>query len=548
MSYKALYRKYRPSTFSEVVGQEHITETLKSELKTGKIFHAYLFVGTRGTGKTSCAKILAKAVNCLNLKDGDPCCECEACKAIKSENAIDIVEIDAASNNSVDNMRELREQINFTPADAKYRVYIIDEVHMLTISAFNALLKTLEEPPAHVIFILATTEVHKLPSTILSRCQRFDFKRIDSEKIAERIKYIADNEGFTVTDNAAKMIAAIADGGMRDALSTLDLCVSASNNIDEEVVAKTCGMAGNEYLVNLAYFIKYQDTEKALILIDELYNSSVDMLRLLNELIDHYRNLMIIKTVKGSDKLIVCSSSHLEALKEQANDYDIKDIVLCLRYLQDTLIKMQNGNRRSEMELLLIKMCSPTLRTDIESLERRIAALESSKERENTAVVKTQDIPEIRKKFEPETPVIPEDLPATEDEIIPEITEEIPTDNETETTVLVPNGQIDNETWADILSELSKSAPLLSGILADSKAYIEGELCLIESANSQFPELMNSAGGLYREKLRKAVEAITGYSYRLGPYRKKQAAANPDDPLDALRNKLKDLEIPNSIK
>ncbi len=534
MSYKALYRKYRPSTFSEVVGQEHITETLKTELKTGKIFHAYLFVGTRGTGKTSCAKILAKAVNCLNLKDGDPCCECEACKAIINENAIDVVEIDAASNNSVDNMRELREQINFTPANAKYRVYIIDEVHMLTISAFNALLKTLEEPPAHVIFILATTEVHKLPSTILSRCQRFDFKRIDSEKIAERIKYIANNEGFTVTDNAAKMIAAIADGGMRDALSTLDLCVSASSDIDEETVAKTCGMAGNEYLINLAYFIKYQDTEKALVLVDELYNSSVDMLRLLNELIQHYRNLMIIKTVKGSDKLIVCSASHLEALKEQANDYDIKEIMLNLRYLQDTLIKMQNGNRRSEMELLLIKMCSPALNTDLEALERRIAALESG----NAVRTAASDTPIIRKKAEPEV------SPETE---ITDIYEEIPQIAEEVAEKPSADGQIDNEVWADILSELSKSAPLLSGILANSKAYIEGELCLIESANSQFAELMNSAGGLYREKLRKAVEAVTGCSYRLGPYRKKQTEANPDDPLDALRSKLKDLEIPNNI-
>lgn len=535
LSYKALYRKYRPSTFSEVVGQEHITETLKSELKTGKIFHAYLFVGTRGTGKTSCAKILAKAVNCLNLVNGDPCCNCESCESIKNENAIDIVEIDAASNNSVDNMRELREQVNFTPANAKYRVYIIDEVHMLTISAFNALLKTLEEPPEHVIFILATTEVHKLPSTILSRCQRFDFKRIDSEKIAERIKYIANNEGFTVTDNAAKMIAAIADGGMRDALSTLDLCVSASDNIDEETVAKTCGMASNEYLINLAYFIKYQDTEKALVLVDELYNSSVDMLRLLNELIQHYRNLMIIKTVKGSDKLIVCSAAHLEALKEQANDYDIKDIVLCLRYLQDTLIKMQNGNRRSEMELLLIKMCTPSLATDLESLERRVTALEKGNVAVNATVVPQTETPIIRKKVEPEA----------EKEIAKTIEEIQPVQKENENDSIT--GQLDSETWADILSELSKSAPLLSGILANSRAYIEGELCLIESANSQFAELMNAANGLYKEKLRKAVETITGHSYRLGPYRKKQVVTNTDDPLDLLRNKLKDLEIPKSL-
>ena len=217
MSYQALYRKYRPQTFSDVVGQEHITETLKNELSAGKVTHAYLFTGTRGTGKTSTAKILAKAVNCLNPKNGDPCLECESCLSVANGENTDIAEIDAASNNSVDSIRELRDLVSFAPASSKYRVYIIDEVHMLTISAFNALLKTLEEPPEHVIFILATTEVHKLPATILSRCQRFDFRRIDSERICERIQYIAGKEGLTVTDGAASLIAAAADGGAREA-------------------------------------------------------------------------------------------------------------------------------------------------------------------------------------------------------------------------------------------------------------------------------------------------------------------------------------------
>ena len=256
MAYQALYRKYRPQTFSDVVGQEHITETLKKELAEGKTVHAYLFTGTRGTGKTSCAKILAKAANCLNNNNGDPCLECESCLSIKDGENTDIVEIDAASNNSVDSIRELRDLISFAPSSSKYRVYIIDEVHMLTISAFNALLKTLEEPPQHVIFILATTEVHKLPATILSRCQRFDFRRIDNEKICERIQYIADKEGLTVTDDAATLIAAAADGGMRDALSILDLCASSSKNIDEATVESVCAMAGNDYLLELADCIK----------------------------------------------------------------------------------------------------------------------------------------------------------------------------------------------------------------------------------------------------------------------------------------------------
>lgn len=548
MSYKALYRKYRPDTFSSVVGQEHITETLKSELDSGKIFHAYLFTGTRGTGKTSCAKILAKAVNCLSLIGGDPCCECEACEAISAGEVMDIVEIDAASNNSVENIRELREQVAFTPANAKYRVYIIDEVHMLTISAFNALLKTLEEPPPHVIFILATTEVHKLPATILSRCQRFDFKRIDADKICSRIKFIADNENFTITDDAASMIATIADGGMRDALSVLDLCVSASNNIDEETVAKVCGMAGNEYLINMADFIKKNDREGALLLLDKLYSASVDMLRLLDDLIAHYRNLMIVKTIRNGKRPIICSAKHLESLENQATDYDIKDIMLALSFLQETTARMQGGNRRTELELALIKLCSPKLRNDIDSLERRIAVLEKGGVKTVTQPIENTEEIKIRQK-------VTEDISVTADisteEYIPPIEEEeVPAPA---TVVDVPtlsqnkngDGLIDSMVWLEVLNELAASSPLLRGILEGSKAYIDGDFCLIDSVNPQFPELMNVKSGIHREKLRKAVENVFGRTYKLGPYRK-PVASNPDDALQSLKNKLKELEVPGN--
>ena len=529
MSYKALYRKYRPTTFSDVVGQEHITTTLQSELASGKIFHAYLFTGTRGTGKTTCAKILAKAVNCLSLQNGNPCGVCESCKAIDDGEVMDIVEIDAASNNSVENIRELREQVNFTPANAKYRVYIIDEVHMLTLSAFNALLKTLEEPPAHVIFILATTEVHKLPSTILSRCQRFDFKRIDAQIICKRIKHVAKCEGFTVTDNAAAMIASIADGGMRDALSTLDLCVSADKNITEEVVSKTCGLAGNDYLIKLADYIHIGDIQNALLLTDSLYNSSVDMLRLLNDLILHYRNLMIVKTVKSEHKPIICSASHLESLTKQAAGYDIEDIILTLRYLQDAATKMQNSNRRSEMELLLVRLCSPSLRHDLESLERRIAALEKAP----------------RVAFTEKTP-IKEAVTETKAEIPAETEIEETFAQETTTNDIEPDneGLIDNEVWLSILDELSKSAPLLRGILSKSRAFIKGDFCLVDCENPQFAELMNSANGRYKEILRRAVAAATGQSYKLGPYKKRAVATDSQDPLEILKMKLKELEVP----
>ena len=535
MSYTALYRKYRPQNFSDVVGQEHITKTLASQLSSGKIFHAYLFTGTRGTGKTTCAKILAKAVNCLNLQNGDPCGECEACRAISSGEVMDIVEIDAASNNSVDNIRELREQLQFTPANANYRVYIIDEVHMLTLSAFNALLKTLEEPPRHVIFVLATTEVHKLPATILSRCQRFDFKRIEPKKICERIKTVAENEDFTVTENAAYMIASIADGGMRDALSLLDLCVAADKNVTEDTVTKVSGMAGDEYLLRFAQFIHSGDCSSALTLVDELYNNSVDMLRLLNELITHFRNLLVIKTVNRADKPIICSSDHLARLENQALNFEIADIMRIMRLLQDTTAKMQSGNRRSEMELVLIKLCSPSVCSDFESLAARVAALEKG----TVTLPKTQELP-LRKKELPkveELEIIPE-----EPEIVEEIIEEEPIiDSEPS----VKDGRLETSVWKNILTELSRSAPLISGILSDSSAYINGQFLLIDTENTQFAELINGKNNIYREKLRKAIETVLGQSFKLGPYRKK-AAVNDDDPLNALKQKLKELEVPSS--
>lgn len=562
MSYTALYRKYRPKTFSDVVGQEHITETLKSELASGKIFHAYLFTGTRGTGKTSCAKILAKAVNCLSLEGGDPCCECESCRAIADSEVMDIVEIDAASNNGVDNIRTLREQVNFTPASAKYRVYIIDEVHMLTLGAFNALLKTLEEPPAHVVFVLATTEVHKLPATILSRCQRFDFKRIEQEKICERIQYIAKLEGFKITDEAASMIAAIADGGMRDALSILDLCVSANKEIDEVTVAKSCGIAGNEYLISLADHIKNQDIENALLLTDKLYNSSVDMLRLLDNLINHYRNLLMIKTIRCEKLPIVCSKKHLENLRIQANYYDIKDIMSTLRLLQDTTIKMQNGNRRSEMELMLIKLCSPVLRGDTEALEARITAIEKQlsgaalpitqaplpkEEAPQPSIVIEEPIEQVLPTESLKSPIedapIVEDTPIIEEppiieDTVPEAPESLCVAEENKSV----STKVEPEVWADILSVLSIKAPLLSGILHGSCAYIENGRFLIDSSNAQFIDLMRSDTIDYKGKLKKAIEEVVGRSYPIGPYTRK--TTDEIDPLRDLKDKLKALEIP----
>ena len=559
MAYKALYRKYRPQTFSEVYGQDHIVETLKGELASGKISHAYLFTGTRGTGKTTCAKILAKAVNCLEPKDGDPCLSCEACRLVAEEEATDVVELDAASNNGVDHVRLLREQIAFTPNALKYRVYIIDEVHMLSISAFNALLKTLEEPPEHAIFILATTEVHKLPTTILSRCQRFDFKRIETEKIVERIKFVADAEGFKITDDAATLIAAAADGGMRDALSILDLCVSVSTDITEKTVTDVCGMSGHEYLNRLSDAISEGDTSKALTLIDELHKGSVDMLRLANDLSAHFRDIMIIKTVSSDKKPIVCSEVQYKIYSEKAARFDIKDILRALNMLSACIASMQNANRRSMLEMTIIKLCTPELCTDIESLEKRIRALELGAPKtisapvapavstEKPAEKPTEQAPPKNTVIEDEAPPPPieEEAPPAG---IPEEESEIVPVEATETEEVIASAPAEEGAlpeWEEVLKVLAKTCPPISGVLNGSRAFISGQYLLIDAPNPMFRNFINSKNAIYRDAIRKAATQVLGQTYKLGPY-KPVKTDEQADPLKALAEKIKQFDIPSN--
>lgn len=520
MSYQALYRKYRPKTFSDVCGQEHITSILQKEVESGKIGHAYLFTGTRGTGKTTCAKILARAVNCENTAHGNPCGECDMCRMILSGEATDIAEIDAASNNGVDNIRELRDQVVFSPAAAKYRVYIIDEVHMLSSGAFNALLKTLEEPPEHVVFILATTEVHKLPATILSRCQRFDFKRIDSEIIAARLKYVAEKENLNLTDDAATLIAALADGGMRDALSILDLCASADGEITEATVASACSMAGGEYLLNMADYINAGDLEGALTLLDKLHNSSVDMSRFLGEITSHFRDLMIIKTVRTGARPIVCSKAHMAALEKQAEKFSLSQVLCILNILQNSVPLMSEGNHRSVMEMTVIRLCTPKLRNDIESLELRIAALEAKSEgnKAPAPIIDETEDADFKVISEPKSVIEPK---------VPEAQE---------------NGdEKEVENWQDILEVLRNKNPLMAGVLEGSKAYIGGGRLLIDSKSTQFKTLVNGSNPSYREAIKKAAEEVLGHRYNLGPYNKKPASEF-NDPLAEFANKLKAFE------
>lgn len=357
--YKALYRKWRPMTFDDVISQQQTTETLKNQIISEKTAHAYLFTGSRGTGKTTCARILAKAVNCRNMKNGNPCLECDICRDADSGALTDIIEIDAASNNGVDDIRDLRDAAVYTPERGKFKVYIIDEVHMLSQSAFNALLKIMEEPPSYVKFILATTEIHKVPATIASRCQRYDFRRIKSEDIASRLKFIAEQEKIALTDDAASLIARIADGGMRDAISLLDQCSACAEEITAETVSMAAGIAGKDHLFSLLEAIADSDAPTALSITGTLYDMSKDLTRLCEELISQLRNIMLLKaSPETAENLIICLPDELERLKALAEKSDLDTVMNRLTALQECRERMQRAmNKRVEFEMALIMLC-----------------------------------------------------------------------------------------------------------------------------------------------------------------------------------------------
>ena len=377
-AYQALYRKYRPQTFDDVSGQLAVTQTLKTQIVSGKMSHAYLFTGSRGTGKTSCAKILAKAVNCLNPQDGNPCNCCAACKAIDSGSCMDVLEIDAASNNGVDNVRDLRDDAIYTPSQVKMRVYIIDEVHMLSISAFNALLKIIEEPPEHLLFILATTELHKVPATILSRCQRFSFRRLSQEDIAARLQFVAYQENIDLDDSAARVLARMADGGMRDGLSLLDQCASATaGELTAPKVYACLGIAGEQKCGELMGYIAARDTKRTLELFNRLYSDGKDVGALLDELACLTRDLMILKTAPESGITMLSGVSEDENAKQLAARFSGGELVRMLTHLEDTMAGFtRSASRRLDAELCLITVCQPELQLDAQSLNARLTRLE----------------------------------------------------------------------------------------------------------------------------------------------------------------------------
>lgn len=375
--YQVLYRKWRPETFNDVAGQPHVTTTLKNELKHNRINHAYLFTGSRGTGKTTCAKILAKAVNCLNINDGNPCGKCENCKSIEAGTMLDVVEMDAASNRRIDDIRNLIDEAQFTPAKGKYRVYIIDEVHMLTNEAFNALLKTLEEPPPHVVFILATTEAYKLPATIISRCQRFDFHRINPVDIAKRLEFVANEEKFKTTEEGLLLIAAISDGALRDALSLMDRCIGLKGEVTADIVRSTAGLAQQDFLPDVVNCSINKNCAKALEIINKLYQESKDMARLCYELSNYFRNLMLIKTVNNPREFIIMSDKEYNLALKQTEYLSLEEIVYNMDVLQSAYERMSKGNNsRIELEIAIIKLTSPQLEVTSDAMLNRISALE----------------------------------------------------------------------------------------------------------------------------------------------------------------------------
>lgn len=501
--YQALYRKWRPKIFEDVVGQEHVTETLKSEVISGRVSHAYLFVGSRGTGKTTCAKIFSRAVNCLSPENGDPCDKCSVCKEIQNENALDIVEIDAASNNSVDNIRSMREEVMFTPAKCKYRVYIVDEVHMLSTGAFNAFLKILEEPPKHVIFILATTEIHKIPSTIISRCQRFNFSRISEKQISERINFICQQEEIQIEQSAAELIAKSADGGMRDAISILDQCAnSCSGDITLNKVEQILGVTSSEYIQEFAKNILNGSCLESINLLDQLRKESKNMRKLCEEILEKFRTMMI------------------ESLSDSVDSVPLDKIIKILDVFQNAYQNINSGsNPKLELEIAFAKLCitTDTKKESVFKLDTQTSSIQKCTKSEEKNIKCTSP-------------------PLQESE--PKINQKSTIKSEIGVGASYKENSDISETpfkdWNKILNKIQEVGTFKSLYISlkGSLAYENGNFMLIDSKNPLAFELLRDSN--YRIAIKKIIKDITGKQYSLGPYKPVEKANKPEDPLDLL--------------
>lgn len=496
--YKALYRKWRPLSFDDVISQPHITTTLKNQIKNNRTAHAYLFTGSRGTGKTTCARIFAKAVNCPNRSDGNPCLECNVCHDADDAALSDIIEIDAASNNGVDDIRDLRDSAAYTPERCRYKVYIIDEVHMLTPNAFNALLKIMEEPPEYVKFILATTEIHKVPATISSRCQRFDFMRILSEDISKRLLYIAEHENIRLEENAASLIAKLADGGMRDAISILDQCAAYSDTIDMNIVSAAAGIADRSHIFEIINASVQKQPKIALSVADRLYGMSKDMQKLCVELTEQFRNIMLLKVCPQKSELLTCLPDETERLKDFSDKLELNEILSGLSILQECNEKIGKAlNKRVELEMCLIKLCTKQFHQKLDN-----PVIYDKIKQSNDAPLRSSPQPPNR-----------------------EVRQEERADVAAESSKLNTSDFKPLAEWSSILEEFTKICPSVSGTLAGSRAYAYKNILLIDTKNKFFLRLFKIKENAHM--LDKAIQTVMGKKFAI---RARCQNTDKDDP------------------
>lgn len=520
-SYQALYRKWRPMTFADVVGQKHVADTLKTGIATGRIAHAYLFCGTRGTGKTSTAKIFSRAVNCEHPQDGEPCNQCATCRGILDGSILDVYEMDAASNRGVENIRDIRDEVIYTPAGCTYKVYIIDEVHMLTTEAFNALLKTLEEPPAHAMFILATTEPHKIPATVLSRCQRFDFRRIGADAIAERLSKIAKSEGIGATPDALELVAELGDGSMRDALSLLDQCAAFGyEELTTHLVTEIVGIADPKTLFVIAARIGAGDTKGALTETDAFLRQGKEVQNFLEDLTLHFRSLLICKSVENPAELLERTPETAQNYQKQAETFSTEQILYTISVLSEALAQAKwMATPKVAAEVAMVKLCNLQTATDVDALAARLEKLERALANGTVAAPQPQNVPA---KEETETPpwMVEEPTQKIEDKTI--VAEAEP--------VSVPQAEDGAlwELWADALQEVKSESKLLYAFMSNAKGFLRGNVVEIELSNQTAYDRIATPKGLeYLSSLftRIAGMPLKAEAYLAGEREKKQQSA-----------------------
>ena len=499
VAYRALYRKWRPARFEDVVGQQAIVTALQNQLRAGRVGHAYLFTGTRGTGKTTCAKIFAKAVNCLSPQNGDPCGRCDICRGLDDGSILDVVEIDAASNNGVDSIRDLRDETAYTPSMCRYKVYIIDEVHMLSTPAFNALLKIMEEPPAHIIFILATTEIQKVPATIRSRCQRYDFGRIRPEDIAGRLEQVAGEENIPLTPEASQLIARLADGALRDALSILDTCASAGGEVDEQTVQRMAGVTDQSYLFHISDALQSQRTVEALAQVAELRQRSVDLRRLCEELLVHYRNLLLAALPQGASLLGGVPPQQEQEYIRRAGAVSQTQCVRAIQLLGEAMEQMSRGaDQRIELELALFRLCQPEPAVQAAAVPVRQPAQ-----------------PAFQPPPAPPAPGI-QPPPAAQPAQTAESPKEARPVSPAKEPAAAPGEAKPFEPWQQVVDSLQSVDPLLYANLKGSRAFCDGRRVLIDGTE-MFLEYIRQ-NDYSKKRLKRCIEQVAGVRYGVGPY------------------------------